>query len=668
MRLNYFLKNIVMKLVVISFVCFTCLILACYISGPPEIPETFETILYTENGNQIENSSQSYKYIKLYNMNKYIIDATIAVEDKHFYSHFGFDFKRIIRAALNNIRHFGLKEGASTITQQYARNLYLTHDKTWKRKIKEAFYTIRLEMFYSKDEILEGYLNTIYYGHGAYGIEQASQYYFNKKESELTVGEVSLLVGIPKGPTYYSPFNDEKKAFTRQNYILNLLRNENIINNTEYSKAKKEKFNLTQPDLKNIAFAPYFSDYVLKEAETILNIDRNEILNNGYKIYTTISNDLQEQLENTINDQISNKSDVEIGALAIHPETGAIKAMVGGRSYKKSSFNRAIDAKRLVGSTFKPIVYYAALENGFSPSTMLKSEPTTFKFDKDKTYEPSNFNNLYANKPITLTQAIALSDNIYAVKTNIFLGIKEVINTAKKFGINSDLPEVPSLALGSASITVNEMTQAYGMISNGGKEIKNHSIVKIVDRHNKTIYERNINKKQLLDHKKTFILSNLLTGMFDTNLNGHIEVTGASISHLLTKRFAGKSGTTESDSWMIGYSPTLVTGIWTGYDDNRKMVDMNEKKYAKEIWAHFMENAHKGNEENVTVPQGVIAVPFDHETGKIATKHCPSSRITYFEKGTEPTQYCDVHRPPQKQQQNDEEKSKFFKRIFEFFF
>lgn len=670
MKFKHLVTKTIIKLSFIAFISFTAILLVCYILGPPKIDQSFETILYTENGNPYTKKPKRNQSIELSEHDNLVSDITVIVEDKKFYDHFGFDIKRIIRAFTKNISHLRLKEGASTITQQYARNLYLTHDKTWKRKIKEALYTIRLEMFYTKEEILEGYLNTIYYGHGVYGIEQASQYYFNKQVNELSVAQISLLVGIPKGPTYYSPFNNKENAFKRQNYILNLLLKQNIINKTEYNKAIQEDLQLTRPEEDNLPFAPYFTDYVFSEAATILNVEREDIDNNGYKIYTTINEQLQLTLEQTIKEQIDDKSEIEVGALTIEPESGEIKAMAGGRSYKKSAFNRTIQSQRLVGSTIKPIIYYAALENGFTPSTMLKSEPTTFTFDQNKTYAPRNYNNYYANKPITMTQAIALSDNIYAVKTNMFLGIKEVIQTAEKFGIISTLPEVPSFALGSAAISVNEMSQTYGIISNGGKKINNHSITKIIDRHGKTVYKRRNGDKQLFDRKKMFILSDLLTGMFDTQLNGHMEVTGSSISQLLTHKYAGKSGTTETDSWMIGYSPSLVTSVWTGYDDNRNMNNMIEKSYAKKIWAHFMEKAHKDiEEESIKVPEGIVGIPLDHETGKIATKHCPTNRLTYFEKGTEPKQFCQIHRPTKKQPDiTDEDNNKFFKRIFDLFF
>lgn len=659
---TYFLISLIKLFIFISFLFIMIVLLYSYLAGPPPLPTYFETVFYTKNEKPFEQNLQDHKQIKLNELENHIIQATLIVEDKHFYHHFGFDLRGIVRAFFKNIRSLKLKEGASTITQQYARNLYLTHDKTWKRKIKEALYTIRLEMFYSKDEILEGYLNSIYYGHGAYGINEASHFYFNKHINDLSIAELSLIVGIPKGPTYYSPFNNEEKAFQRQKDILALFRTNNLIEKQQYERALRETLTFAKQDRQAHSIAPYFRDHVLKEAADILKRDPESILNDGYHIYTTLDETVQRKVEQITKETLKDTDQLEVGILVTQPKTGAIYAMLGGRSYENSTFNRTTSAKRLVGSTFKPFIYYSALENGFLPQTMLKSEPTTFAFDGDKQYKPQNYNNYYANKPITLAQALALSDNIYAVKTNMFLGPKNVIKTAKKFGIKSKLPEVPSLALGSASITINEMAQAYSMISNGGKDIKNHTITKIIDRYGQTIYERKQGEHQLLDEKKTFILSQLLTGMFDPTLNGHMEVTGSSILPLLTHDYAGKSGTTETDSWMIGYQPNLLTAVWTGYDDNRPINDLKKQQYAKQIWAKIMEATYESKSQEITVPSGIVALPFDHETGKIATEHCPNQRLTYFEKGTEPKEVCELHK------QKEEENEQFFKRIFDLFF
>ncbi|MFD2130740.1 transglycosylase domain-containing protein [Pseudogracilibacillus auburnensis] len=670
MRKVLFLIKLFISSIIFGLFCLGIVLLTSYLLGPPDISTDFMTVLYDGNGEKIENENNENKYVELDQISPYLIDATILAEDKHFYEHHGFDFRGILRAVIKNIQSSRLKEGASTITQQYARNLYLTHEKTWIRKLKEAFYTIRLEMFYSKDEILTGYLNSIYYGHGAYGIESASHVYFDKSVSDLTIAEAAMLAGIPKGPTYYSPFNNEENAFNRQQFILTLLVDEQIITEADYYTAKQEKLEFSEPHIVANTFAAYFEDVVLKEAQQILHGEEESILTGGYKIYTTLDSDLQRETENSIKKQVDDSSNIEIGVISMEPESGAILSLVGGREYKTSTFNRAIDAKRMVGSSFKPFLYYAALENGYTPTTMLLSEPTSFVLEDEHVYNPSNYNGYYAYKPISLAQAIALSDNIYAVKTNLFLHPKEVIATTRKFGITSDLPNVPSLALGSASISLVEMVNAYGVLANGGNEVEHYTIEKMINQQGKVIYERNeTEEKQVLDPNKTFILTHLMTGMFDRRLNGYMEVTGSSIIDKLSHSYAGKSGTTDTDNWMIGFSPSIVTGVWTGYDNNEPIQKMDEKAIAKNVWADAIEAAHDPNDDTIKfhVPKGVVKKTIDPETGLLATTDCDISVAMYFEKGTEPTQYCTDHLPENEDGTSEEESDDFLKKLFELF-
>ncbi|MGM8364747.1 transglycosylase domain-containing protein [Virgibacillus sp. W0181] len=650
-----------------------------YLLGPPSLTKDQSTIYYSAEGDVIGNEKGpgNLHSVSLEDIPDHLIHATLAVEDQHFYSHHGFDFKRIARALITNLQTNSLKEGASTLTQQYARNLFLTHEKTWVRKLKEAFYTIRLEMFYSKDELLEGYLNVIYYGHGAYGIEAASETFFGKKVDELSLAEATMLVGIPKGPTYYSPFNDEQRAKKRQESILQLLRNKEEITEADYVTAKQEELNYAP--LKQIStddIAPYFQDVALKEASRLLRLPKEAIKTSGYRIYTTLNMKMQQQLEEKIEQHVDSTSDLEVGALAIHPKNGAIRALVGGRSYSKSPFNRAVSAKRMTGSSFKPFLYYTALNHGYNATTMLTSKPTAFELDDGKIYQPSNYNDYYAYEPITLAQALALSDNIYAVKTNLFLGPDKLVNTAKKLGITSALPEVPSLALGTVSISVDEMVTAYGILANGGRDIKSYSIKKIVDRHGKTVYSREeTTGKQILDPNKTFILTDLMTGMFDDGWNGYMPVTGSTIANRLSRTYAGKSGTTNADSWMIGYSPSLVTGVWTGYDDNRPMKYASESAYAKNIWASFMEAAHKGlPNRSFRVPAGVVRAAIDPASGRLATPYCPTIQSVYFEKGSKPTSHCTLHFYEDEEENDLEDESNsedndggIIRRLFEIF-
>ncbi|GAB3789271.1 transglycosylase domain-containing protein [Virgibacillus kimchii] len=635
----------------------TCLIVAgvifsvyflSFLMGPPSLANDQNTVYYSRGGDVIgeERGTENRRWVSLEDISEDAVHATLVVEDRHFFDHSGFDFKRILSALITDIRHWSLKEGASTLSQQYARNLYLTQEKTWSRKLKEAFFTIRLEMFYSKEEILEGYLNTIYYGHGAYGIEAASNYFFDKPAAELSLAEGAMLASIPRGPSYYSPIADRQRAESRQQRILHLMNNENMISNQELFLASRENLVYEEnSENSETTVSGYFQEEASKEAAEILKLEVDDIRSGGYEIYTTMHESYQKDLEAEIKAAIHTESEIEAGVLTIDPQSGEVLAMAGGRDYRESPFNRAVQAKRMPGSSFKPFLYYAALENGYTANTMLLSQPTAFQLDDDEVYQPSNFNGYYANDSITLAQAIALSDNIYAVKTNMYLGTENLVETARRFGLTSELPAVPSLALGSAAVSVKEMVRGYGMLANGGKEIDTHLIKKIVDRNGKTVYKREEQEgKSMLNPQSAFILTHLLTGMFDRELDGYMAVTGSTIADHLSRPYAGKSGTTSSDSWMIGYSPSVVTGVWIGYDDNRSIEMTREKDYAKTIWSNFMERIHENKEQEAfPQPPGLVAVPVDPESGQRATPYCGQSRVMYFEKGTEPTAFCRDH-------------------------
>ncbi|WLV24239.1 PBP1A family penicillin-binding protein [Aciduricibacillus chroicocephali] len=620
---------------------------ASYIAGPPPIGSVEKTVYYSKDDERIDKTSgNSQNYVPLSEITPSLVNATIAIEDRNFYNHHGFDFKRIGGSILADIRTLSLKEGASTLTQQYARNLYLSHEKTWTRKAKEAYYTTRLEMYYSKQEILEGYLNRVYYGHGAYGVEAASRYYFNKHASDLTIAESAMLAGIPKGPTYYSPFNDKERATARQQLILKVMQKEQYITSAEYEQAVSEQLVYNEPgERSKDEVGPYFQDMVDREAAKLLDKDIESLRSGGYKIYTTLDVSMQEKLDEQIEKDMKPETKMEVGAIAMDPHTGELRAIAGGRDYEKSTYNRAVSAVRMPGSTFKPLLYYAALEKGYTASTPLMSSPTSFELEDGKVYEPNNYNGYYANKPITMAQALALSDNIYAVKTNMFLKPETLVRTARIFGIKSKLAPVPSLALGSYEVSVKEMVSAYSMIANGGQKVDLHTVRKIEDASGDTLYENDTKTgQQVLDRSKAFILTHLMTGIFDEKLNGYMQVTGASISKQLTREYAGKTGSTDSDSWMIGYSPELAVGVWTGYDDNKKIENADEMGYAKNIWAGFMEQAHDPERKlPFLVPAGVVPVKVDPETGLRATPYCNNSRVMYFEKKSAPKETCTIH-------------------------
>ncbi|MFP5114272.1 transglycosylase domain-containing protein [Bacillaceae bacterium C204] len=619
------------------------------ILGAPPLAVPQSTLIFADDGTLIgeSNSGQKRYWTNLKDISPDLVDATISIEDKNFYEHHGFDFKRIAGAVLADVQAFAKVQGASTITQQYARNLFLEHDKTWTRKLHEAFYTIRIEMNYSKKEILEGYLNTIYYGNGTYGVEAASQYYFGKKAADLTLAEASMLAGIPKGPGIYSPLASMEHAKSRQAIILKSMVTNDYIKKKEAIDAAMQPLTIVGSHNKQkVKVAPYFQDAVRNALKNQLHLDDRTIALGGLKVYTTLNRKQQEAAEDQVHKYVANLSEIQVGLVAMDPKNGYVKAMVGGRDYEKSPFNRAVQAIRQPGSTIKPLLYYAALEQGFTPSSTMRSEFTKFHFDDGQPdYTPHNFNNKYANGEITLAQALAVSDNIFAVKTHLFLGEETLIETAKKFGLSSKMAHVPSLALGTSGVRVIEMANAYSLLANGGKKVSPTLITRVEDYNGKVIYEKEEENEKVLDPAKAYVMTQMMTGIFDPKLNGYAKVTGSTVINDITRPYAGKSGSTETDSWMIGYSPQLVTAVWAGYDMGKPIELVAEKTYAKNIWANFMEEALKGKPVKAfkAPKEGVTGVYVDPENGKLATKDCPVRRFTYFVSGTEPTEYCAEH-------------------------
>nr|WP_245947459.1 PBP1A family penicillin-binding protein [Bacillus taeanensis] len=658
---------------VLGFFMLGSLLMYVKLSGPPPLRVTQTTTFYGSDqsiiGEKHQNGQNRY-WVGLDDISENVIHATIAIEDRKFYDHNGFDFKRIAGAIIADIKAMAKVQGASTITQQYARNLYLGHDKTWKRKAVEALYTMKLEMNYPKDKILEGYLNTIYYGHGTYGIEAAANYYFNKTAAELTLAEASILAGIPKGPAYYSPYLNQENAENRQDIILSSMEKMNFITEAEKKDTLKETLTFVSHDQPKEKVAPYFLDEVKKTVAQQLNLDPEASEAGGLNIYTTLDPVLQEKAEKWVETTIGKESELEAALVAIDPRNGEIKALVGGRDYQKSQYNRATQARRAPGSTFKPFLYYAALQKGFTPSTLLRSEKTTFRYNDDKeTYTPHNYGNHYANDFITLAQALALSDNVFAVKTHMLLGLDELINTAKVFGINSPLAELPSLALGTKPVGILEMTNAYSIFANGGFQVPPSFVTKVTDHVGNVLYERELTRERVIDKKSAFVMTHLMTGMFDENLNDYAGVTGANIKNFLHRPAAGKSGTTSMDSWMIGFTPQLVTGVWIGYDQGKTLDNMSGK-YAKKIWAQFMEDALQDKPAaSFKPPKGVVGVMVNPDNGLLASEGCPVQRLTYYIEGTEPTEYCEehIHEEPLPEEKAPKKEKGWLKRLLPWF-
>ncbi|HDX9579514.1 TPA: PBP1A family penicillin-binding protein [Bacillus pseudomycoides] len=644
---RFFLTALLSCVLFFVFTIFIVLLVA-KILGPPPVAVPQTTIFYANDDSVMGQShgAQERYNVSLDHISPYVREATLSIEDQRFYNHHGFDIKRIGGAVIADIRAMGKVQGASTITQQYARNLYLDHDKTWKRKLLEAMYTVRLEVNYNKNDILQGYLNTIYYGHGAYGVEAAARLYFHKNAKDLSLAEASMLAGIPKGPSLYSPYLHKSRAKERQAIILNEMVEQGYITKKEAAAAKQEQLSFAPLEKEEVAeIAPYFQDAVQTSLINDAGLDEQTVARGGLRVYTTLDPKLQKVAERAVNETVPSTTEIETAIVSMNPKTGEVMSLIGGRDYKKSQFNRATQAYRQPGSTFKPFLYYAALEQGFTPATRLKSEQTVFTLgDGVSKYNPSNYKNYYADDFITMMQALAVSDNVYAVKTHLFLGEKSLVKTAKQFGITSSLKDVPSLALGTSPVKPLEMVNAYSLLANGGKQVKPTFIRRVVDHDGNILYDAHLENKQTLDENNAFVMEEMMTGMFNKKLSSYASVTGQNLIPKLSRTYAGKSGSTETDSWMIGFTPDLVTGVWVGYDKQKTISNPSEQVYAKNMWATIMEQGlEEAPKQDFKKPANVVAVNINPENGKIATKGCPVSVKMYFVKGTEPTEYCMDH-------------------------
>lgn len=606
----------------------------CFLTPKLEINKSQSYYLYDNNSKLVFGDND---WIPLDKISDDLINATISTEDKYFYKHIGFDYLRIGKAAITNIINRNKSEGASTITQQYARNLFLNFDKTWKRKIDEAILAGELEVHYTKKEILEGYLNTINYG-GVYGIESASKYYFDKSASNLSLAEAALLAGIPKSPNNYSPIKNYSKAKERQKIVLTMMKKNKVISEEEYQKALNENITIVGKSKEsNIASVNYFKDSVLEELKSLKQIPSNIIETGGLKIYTTLDSEAQENLENSVQKYINNEQELETSAIMMNPDTGGIMALIGGNNYNKSQYNRATNSKRQIGSTMKPILYYTALESGFTPSSSFTSEKTTFTFSEGKTYSPKNYNDKYAEGPISMAAAISYSDNIYAVKTHLFLGEDMLINTAKRIGITSKLTPIPSLALGTEEMSLMEITAAYSSFANQGYKINPHFIKKVEDSKGNALYENKEEKIEVLNSSLTYILNEMLTYTYNKNFIDYNYPTLISLLPNITHKYAIKSGTTDTDLLIMGYNKNAVLGVWTGYDDNKK-IDSTKYSYHKNIWIDTMESYFKNHEAQwYDIPDNVVGVLVNPITGTLIDDNAEKKEMFFYIKGTEPT-------------------------------
>ena len=606
-----------------------------YLSPKLDLKTSGSLYLYDNQNELLYQGSRSNEWANLEDINENLVNAVIAVEDKNFYDHHGFDYLRIAKAMLTNIKKKSIVQGASTISQQYIKNLYLDFDKTWGRKIEEAFLTLELEVHYDKDDILEGYLNTINYGQGNMGIVNAASFYFNKKPKDLTLEEAIVLAGIPKNPAGYNPVSNYEASINRAWVVAKSMLNNGCIDENTYNNLFKEKLEIFgQTKKNNLQMIMYYQEAVLNELSTIKEVPASLVNAGGLKIYTTLDLNEQTNLEKNI---LKNKpnDNVQVASVIVDPKTGAVKALTGGMNYAKSQYNRALKSKRQVGSTMKPFLYYAALENNMTMSSSFKSEETTFYLSNGKTYAPQNAGNIYASKEITMAAALALSDNIYAVKTNLFLGADKMIDVAKRTGITASLDEVASLPLGTSEINILDYATGYTTFASGGYEKDLYFIEKIEDLDGNVLYEHENKNTLVINPNYTYILNEMMTSTTNSAYVDYTTPTALNIAGNLTHKYALKTGSTNTDYWIVGYNPDRLMMMWMGYDDNQ-FVDGSIRNSSKKIWATTIEQSLENIGDSwYELPKNVVAIPLDAVTGK-PTNNVNKATLYYYVKGTEP--------------------------------
>ncbi len=642
-----------------------------YRSDLPD-PESLQTIrpalrtpIYSADGKVLYTFFQENRVlIPLSDIPDDLVHAVLAVEDRKFHEHWGVDLLSIARAAWSNIRRRRLAQGASTITQQLARDLFLTKEKTLSRKLKELLVALRIEQTYSKDEILEMYLNQIYFGEGAYGVEAASRTLFDKHARDLTLPECALLAGLPRNPSGYSPEDHPDAARGRRAVVLEAMLQVGAISPQEHREAREAPIVLAEKRPYG-KLAPYFVSYIKKQLEETYGSDR--LYRDGLKVYTTLDTRLQAAAEEAVEAHLRGleireeypvqrdsvwlalkpKPEGQVqyiqGALvALDPKGGAIRAMVGGRSFEESYFNCAVQAKRQPGSAFKPFIYTEAVRQGFTAGSVLLDAPLVIPGPGGDDWEPPNYSKTFRGL-VTLRLALQKSINIPAVKLLLGVGARNVISTARSMGITGRLTPYPSLALGSAEVTLLELTSAYGVLANQGIRAEPISILEVRDRNGLVLERKRAEKTDVVDAQTAYIVTSMLASAID-----HGTGIGAR-SRGFRLPAAGKTGTTNDyrDAWFMGYTPHLVAGVWVGFLDNTPMSEeQTGAAAALPIWTKFMIGATTDSPaDEFPVPEGIVTRRICTTTGYLAGPRCPDIRSEVFVGGTEPTEFCTLHAP-----------------------
>ena len=554
------------------------------ISNFEDIKPNPVTTIYSSDGEVIKTfTAFKFEKVSIDRIPKYLKEAVIATEDKNFYRHRGFDTMGMVRSTITNIASGEVKQGASTITQQLARILFLSNERTFDRKIKELIIAHRIEKTISKDEILEMYLNSVYLGSGVYGVSSAARTFFDKDLSQLTLAEQALIAGLPQAPSIYSPFANKKAGLKRRNQVLRRMYRNKYITLEQMEAAQKEGLHLSsKPRIYSYNKAPYYIDFVLNELKNI-GFEEQEISQGGLKIYTTLDYKSQNAAQNAaisaLNAAKLTKPANQIALFSFSPTTGRIYAYIGGKNYEQSQYDRVTKAVRPSGSSFKPFVYATALQQGLSVNDTIEDTPLTIQ-----DWSPKNYGKKYRGK-IAIWQALAISSNVAAVRLIKKTGVEAVIQTAREMGITTPLASDMTIALGSNGVKLYDMVVAYGAFANGGYRVRPYAVERVENSRGVTIYENS--------GPKIVKVINFETAAGMTYMLRKVVEIGTGKAANISQNVAGKTGTTNDyrDAWFVGFTPDIVTGVWVGNDNNSKLPGITGGAMPARVFANYMKTA-----------------------------------------------------------------------------
>lgn len=674
-------KYIYLSIIVFGFIL--CIVYLVYLAQDlpsltklERIDPALATHVYSEDGEIIKSFyTKNRSMTPFERFPNHLVQALLSTEDRKFFTHWGVDLRGIFRSLVVAITTFERAKGTSTLTMQLARNLNVGFglERTWERKIKEIFTSIQIERTYSKTEIIEMYLNVNFFGSNSYGIQSAAQNFFSKEVEDLTIEESAILIGVLKGQSLYNPINNPDRAIMRRNVVLYSMYDYGFLNKAQYDSLVQIPLILNPAEEKNI-IAPYFTEYIRQQLNQLQDSLGVNVYEDGLRVYTTLNTKLQSFMESAVDSNIiriqtkarnqkaldkmkeemsdsafAELTKLQIAFVCLDPHNGHILAMIGGRDFDQSKWNRATQMARQPGSAFKPVLYTAAIDNGYTPADEFYNQPVVFNNPDGTRWTPKNYNEKVSGL-LSLREALRNSKNLISIRLIQEIGPRIVTQYAKRMGISTQIRPVPSLALGTSEVIPLELVSLYGIFSNNGVHVKPVSILKIEDRTGSVIYNHRSEHKEVLSKETTYIMNNMLQDVMNRGTGYPVRR-----DYKFYISAGGKTGTTNdfTDAWFVGFTPHLVAGVWVGFDDHSLTLGngMAGAIAALPFWGQFMKTAYDSLNfppANFKEAANVFKIKICKETKKLPTPYCPETIEELFNVKYKPTETCDVHVGPKR--------------------